>query len=125
MVADTSIFIEHLRARKKTSTLLYKYFDQTQLFLSAVTMYELLMGATTDEKKNDVKIITEDLIVLPFSAEVASEAAKIYHDLKKRNKLIEFRDIFIAATSLANDLPLLTLNEKHFKRIKGLDILPV
>ncbi len=81
------------------------------------------MGATTPEKENDIKLITEDLPVLPFSDLVAVEAAKIYHRLRLSNKMIEFRDIFIASTCLVNDLPLLTLNKKHFTRIKGLEIL--
>jgi predicted nucleic acid-binding protein len=81
------------------------------------------MGATTPEKENDVRLITEDLSVLPFSDVVAIESAKIYHQLRRSNKMIEFRDIFIAATCVVNDLPILTLNHKHFSRIKGLEIL--
>jgi len=49
-------------------------------------------------------------------------AAEVYHDLRKRNKMIEFRDLFIAATAIAHDLPVLTLNKKHFERIKGIEI---
>ena len=36
--------------------------------------------------------------------------------------MIEFRDIFIAATCIENNLPIVTLNKKHFERIAGLDI---
>lgn len=31
-------------------------------------------------------------------------------------------NIFIAATCIVNELPIVTLNKKHFERIKGLDI---
>ena len=86
-------------------------------------MYELYMGATTKEKENEVRSITEDLQVLPFTDAVAFKAAQLYHQLKKQNKLIEFRDIFIAATCLVNDIPLATLNKKHFKRIESLVLL--
>ena len=34
--------------------------------------------------------------------------------------LIELRDLFIAASALAHDLPLATLNIKHFERVDGL-----
>jgi tRNA(fMet)-specific endonuclease VapC len=123
MVADTGIFIEHLRARDKLSTTLYKMADGTEIFLSAVTLYELHMGATTPEKKNDVNAITESFITLPFTDHVAEKAASIYHVLRTRNQMIEFRDIFIAATCLVHDLPIVTLNKKHFKRIDDLKIL--
>lgn len=69
------------------------------------------------------KQITEDLSILPFDDTVAQRAAEIYHDLRKRNQLIEFRDIFIAATCLVHGLPIATLNKKHFKRVDKLKIL--
>jgi len=37
--------------------------------------------------------------------------------------MIEFRDIFIAATCIVNDLPVRTLNKKHFDRITGLHVI--
>lgn len=122
MVVDTGIFIEHLRAKKKDATTFFRYFGEFSLFASAVTIYELHMGANSEEKRNDVEIITGDITVLPFSNDVASKAAEIYHDLKRKNKLIEFRDIFIAATCIVYDMPILTLNKKHFQRIEGLRI---
>jgi tRNA(fMet)-specific endonuclease VapC len=38
------------------------------------------------------------------------------------NQLLEIRDILIAATALAYDLPLMTLNTRHFDRIEGLQL---
>ncbi|MDB5023327.1 MAG: type toxin-antitoxin system VapC family toxin [Mucilaginibacter sp.] len=123
MVIDTGIFIEHLRAKDKLKSTLYNLPSDVEFFISSVTLYELYMGATTPEKENDIKLITEDLSILPFSDSVAVEAARIYHRLRLSNKMIEFRDIFISATCLVNDLPLVTLNRKHFDRIKGLKII--
>ena len=122
MVVDSSIFIEFLRASDKTKTTLYQLPDDTELFLSVVTLYELLMGATDEVKKRDVKLLTEPLIILPFTKSVAEKSAEVYHDLRQRNKMIEFRDIFIGATSLVHGLPVLTKNTKHFERIDGLTL---
>ncbi|RZF59786.1 type II toxin-antitoxin system VapC family toxin [Sphingobacterium corticibacterium] len=123
MVADTGIFIEHLRAKDKLSTTLYKIADGTEIYLSSVTLYELHMGAITPEKVKDVEIITESFVTLPFTDQIAQKAAEIYHVLRKRNQMIEFRDIFIAATCLVHDLSIVTLNKKHFKRIDNLKVL--
>jgi tRNA(fMet)-specific endonuclease VapC len=122
MVIDTSIFIEHLRAKNKKKSKLFAIPDSSQLYISSVTMYELLMGATDDNKQKDIKILTEDLPVLPFDESVSRKAAEIYHQLRLENNMIEFRDIFIAATCLVFKLPLITLNKKHFQRINGLDV---
>jgi len=122
MVVDTSIFIEYLRAKDKKKSTLFAIADSTQLYISSVTMYELLMGATDENKQKDIKLLTEDLPVLPFDESVSRKAAEIYHQLRLENRMIDFRDIFIAATCFVFELPLKTLNKKHFERIKGLDI---
>ena len=67
-------------------------------------------------------MLTEDLAVLPFTDAVSIKAAQIYHQLRLSNQMIEFRDILIAATCIVNELPIVTLNKKHFKRIEGLKI---
>ncbi|MDP3641691.1 MAG: type II toxin-antitoxin system VapC family toxin [Bacteroidota bacterium] len=123
VVVDTSIFIDFLRASEKKNTELYNLSDRQKIYLSSVTLYELLMGATNDLKRNDVRLLTENIIVLPFDEEVSVKASELYHDLRKTNKMIEFRDIFIAATCLVHNLPIITTNKIHFQRIKGLDVL--
>lgn len=122
MVIDTDIFIGHLRAKDKTATTLFELANQPELFISAVSLYELYMGATSKEKIQDVKNLTGNLTVLPFTDEVAIKAGQIYHQLRTSNKLIEFRDIFIAATCITFNLPVATLNKKHFECIEGLKI---
>lgn len=47
MVVDTGVFIDHLRAKEKFSMLLYRISDNVPLYISAVTRYELHMGATS------------------------------------------------------------------------------
>jgi predicted nucleic acid-binding protein len=123
MVIDTNIFIEHLRAKDKSKTNLMQIPADAELFVSAVTFYELLMGATSEEKEKEVSILIDAIPILPFSDEVARKAADIYHDLRKRNRMIGFRDIFIAATALAHDLPVKTNNRKDFERVTGLVLI--
>jgi predicted nucleic acid-binding protein len=123
VVVDTSIFIDYLRAKDKKSTELYKIPSSKRIYISSVTLYELLMGATNEQKREDVRLLTEDTIVLPFDEEESIRASEIYHDLRKTNKMIEFRDIFIAATCLSHNLPIKTTNKNHFQSIKGLKIV--
>jgi tRNA(fMet)-specific endonuclease VapC len=81
------------------------------------------MGASSPEKMNDIKLLTNNIEVLSLSEKVARKAAEIYHQLRQSNQMIEFRDIFIGATCIVNDLPIKTLNGKHFSRINGLKII--
>ena len=83
-------------------------------------MFELQLDATSAAKKNDILLLTDGLDILPFTNEIALKASQIYHELRAVNQMIEFRDIFIAATSIIHELPLATLNVKHFSRINNL-----
>ena len=123
MVVDSNIFIEHLRAKNKLTTKLNELSNETdRLFISAVSVFELYMGATTAEKEIRVQLLIEDITILPFTYPASLKAAEIFHQLKSKNQLIEFRDIFIAATCIINNLPISTLNKKHFERVEGLEI---
>ena len=93
------------------------------MYISSVTYYELLMGASDSKKRNDIDNLTGDLIILPFDDLVALKSSEIYHFLRKQNRMIEFRDIFIGATCLVYELPLKTLNIKDFSRISGLNLM--
>ena len=123
ILVDTSIFIEYLRAKTKENTTLFKLPNDSILFISTVTLFELFAGATDQQKWNDIKILTEDLPILPFTIELAKHAAKVYQELKKQNQIIDIRDIFIASTALINNLPVATLNIEHFSRISGLNLI--
>lgn len=122
-VVDTSIFIEYLRAKDKIDTILFKILNSKKIIISSITLYELLMGATNDQKRKDVSLLIEGIFVLPFDEAVSIKASEIYHDLRKNNRIIEFRDIFIAATCLVYNFPIKTNNIKHFERIKGLEMV--
>ncbi|MFQ5675338.1 MAG: type II toxin-antitoxin system VapC family toxin [bacterium] len=49
-------------------------------------------------------------------------AAKEQNHLRKKNQQVDVRDLFIASIAIANDLPFLTLNKKHFNYFSSLKI---
>ncbi|MCF6241530.1 MAG: type II toxin-antitoxin system VapC family toxin [Bacteroidales bacterium] len=120
IIVDTSIFIEYLRKKNKQNTLLYKIPNDTKLYVSTVTVFELFAGAFNEKKQKDIDIILSGVVIEAFTYQTALFSANIYNNLRKKNRLIEFRDIFIAATALSKNLPVLTMNKKHFKNIDGL-----
>lgn len=65
----------------------------------------------------------EGIEVLPFAIKTAEVAADLSIRLRKNRIQLSNDDLFIAATALANDLPLATLNRKHFERIDGLKLV--
>lgn len=75
VVVDTGIFIDYLRAKDKSKTILQTLSDTTELYISSVTLYELYMGATSPQKWVDVKTLTEDIPVMSFTGPIAEKAA--------------------------------------------------
>lgn len=120
MVVDTNIIIRHFRSADKTKTILTEITKKSEIQITSVTLYELLIGATNEQKREDVYKIITGVPVLAFDTESSKIAATIFKRLKAINKIIEFRDIFIAAICINNNLPLKTLNSDHFDRIEGL-----
>lgn len=122
ILIDTSVVIDHFRKKNKEKSLLYKLAKENTLFLSAISKFEFLVGAKPTQIRQTKEII-EGFYVLSFNSHVADVASDISKKLKAKNKIIEFRDIFIAATAIANDIPLSTLNIKHFERIDNLELI--
>ena len=81
------------------------------------------MGAKDVAKWKDVELILEPISKLPFDQASAIEAAKIFQFLQRQGSIIEFRDIFIAATAIVNNLPVKTLNVKDFSRIPDIQLV--
>lgn len=123
MIIDTSIVIQYIRAKNKSVTTLYNITNQKNFFISTVSLYELYIGANSIDKIRDIQLVTGKLAVLSFTYLASLKASEIYLQLKAKNQLIEFRDIFIAATCIVQNLPIVTLNKKHFERIEGLEVV--
>lgn len=122
MVIDTTLFIEHLRSKDKSKTALFKLSSTGLRYVSSVTVYELFAGATDASKMASVRYELQGLLILPFTTEIAEKAGEIFRDLRSRGQMIEATDIFIAATALVNNLPVKTLNVRHFSRVQGLTL---
>ncbi len=120
ILIDTSIIIDYIRAKQKENSLLYKLFkDDYEIFISAITTFEIYNGVNPNNLKL-IEIIFNKLHSISFNNHIAKYSSAIYNDLKSNNKIIEIRYIFIAATAIYKSLPLATTNRKHFNRIESL-----
>jgi tRNA(fMet)-specific endonuclease VapC len=123
VLADTSILIDLFRKSEKANSKFVQLALQGYEFqISAITDYEIYIGATTaqlpfwDDLLQEVK-------VLSFDKEVVNIAVMINRQLKQKRKQIDLADLFIAATAITHNLPFAMLNRKHFDRIDGLNIV--
>lgn len=119
ILVDTGPFIEYIRLKDKSKANILNIPEDIELFMSAVTWYELWAGTHNESTERDSLVITAGIPILAFEAEIAKRAGTIHQDLQRQGKMIGFRDIFIAATALVHGLPIRTLNTKDFERIEG------
>lgn len=120
---DSCVLIEFFRAKDKSTTMypaLTEKFDR--LLISTVVLYEVRAGLTETNRVAWEKLLS-NAGILPFDERSAIVAADLSIRLRKNRIQLESSDLFIAATALANDLPLATLNRKHFERIDGLKLI--
>jgi predicted nucleic acid-binding protein len=123
MVIDTNIFIEHLRAKDKSSTTLQKIPEIGEIYISVITIFELFLGAINPGKVSDITILTSGLKTLDLTDDIARLSAEIHLHLKRNNQIIDYRDIFIASSCIYHNLPLLTHNKRDFSRIPNLKLV--
>lgn len=123
ILLDSSILIELFRKKDKEKTLFFSLTKTYKILcISSITSYEIGIG-NRDSHYDYWEKLNENLRILPFDKECSDNAITIYLDLLKANKMIDLADILIGATALTHSIPIATLNDKHFNRIKGLEIL--
>ena len=123
VLVDTSILIDFFRKTDKRNSVLMSFVkNDFELCISSITGYEIYIGANENQIEYWDQLLKK-IIVIAFDKKASREAVEINNLLKKNRKQIDIADLFIAATAIANDLPIITLNEKHFNRIDKLKII--
>jgi tRNA(fMet)-specific endonuclease VapC len=94
------------------------------LFVSAITVSELVYGALKSDRPeqnlSQVDLLLEAVTVLTLDESAARRCGRIKNQLRRQGLLIAEPDLQIASIALENALPLVTHNQKHFKRIPDL-----
>lgn len=102
--------------------------------ITAVTLAELSVGplvASTDQERAarqaHLQQAEADFDPLPFDAQAARAFGRVAASLRRAGRKVNARacDAMIAATALANGLPVYTCNPNDFAGIEGLDVIPV
>jgi tRNA(fMet)-specific endonuclease VapC len=132
--------VEPVRGVLDTSTviLLQRLADSTALpsepLITAVTLAELSVGplVTDDETERVTRQVhlqqaEADFIPLPFDADAARAFGGVAASLRRSGRKSSARtyDAMIAATAIANDLPLYTCNPADFLGIDGLQVVAI
>ncbi|WP_158288502.1 type II toxin-antitoxin system VapC family toxin [Mucilaginibacter psychrotolerans] len=120
---DTSVIIHSFKNNKQVRDRL-ETFDE--LYVNDIAIGELYHGAysSLDPQKhiNQVQLFLSSCFVIGVDTYTATIYGRLKTDLKRRGKPIPENDIWIAASSLAYNLPLFT-TDKHFELLE-LELIP-
>ena len=123
IMLDASVLIDHFRARNKASTFYTKIIREYGILsISVIAKLEVFYG-TRSELVGYWDAVFATMAVVPFTNDMVVKSHEIILDLKRKSILIDMEDIMIAATALALNIPLATLNRKHFERIDRLKLV--
>ncbi len=96
-------------------------------FTSSVTLGELLYGTHRSSRTAALlerieETLLAELPVLPFDAAAARRYGEIRAELERRGTPIGDADTRVASVALSRGLKVVTGNERHFRRVPGLEI---
>ena len=120
---DTSVLIDFYQKKNKKKSFFYQLTDRYDIYaVSVITEYEIYTGSNEIRDEYWDKFFT-DFVSLPYDSITNKIAVTINRNLKSTRNQIDVPDLMIAATALKNNLPLATLNVKHFQRITDLQLV--
>ncbi len=122
---DTDIIIYSIKGNEVVHKNFLKYQNYPKS-ISIVTYGELLFGAkksqNVDKNLAVVYRIKELFPVIGIDKPIIETFSGIKLSLRKEGNPIDDMDLLIASTALTLNLTVVTNNEKHFKKIKGLKL---
>ncbi|PKP58996.1 MAG: VapC toxin family PIN domain ribonuclease [Candidatus Altiarchaeales archaeon HGW-Altiarchaeales-1] len=126
VLVDTDILSLFFREHHQVVDKFKKYLKEYEsINFSIVTYYEILSGLKyrdAHKQLNHFLNFANYSNILPLTIQSISISGDIYANLRKTGYLIDDIDILIAGIALANNLVLVTGNEKHFQQIEELEI---
>lgn len=94
---------------------------QSRVYVTFTTAGELACGPRITERSAWEGFL-RPFYVLRWTPDVAWHYGRSYRYLADTGRLIGANDLWIAATALAYEMPVVTANEEHFRRVPHLEV---
>lgn len=125
VLIDSDWVISYL-SNRPDAVVLFNRLIQDDIAISIVTYAEVYEGIYYGRDPQHAEVIFRQFIrgvrVIGITRTIARRFATIHGALRAQGLLIPPPDIFIAATAIHYNLPLVTRNVRHFQRIPGLTL---
>jgi tRNA(fMet)-specific endonuclease VapC len=123
---DTDILSMFFRGNANVVSQFQAYLtEHRQINLSIVTYYEVLSGLKHRDAQKQLTLFLDfaaQSVILPLTVQSVTLSANIYAKLRQDGIPVDDIDLLIAGVALANNLILVTHNQRHFNRIESLEL---
>lgn len=126
LIFDTTFLIDFQRERKRAvEDRAHRFLEQhaeAYAYLPIAAYAEYAEGFEDLSDRAFVSIV-ESYEIIETNRAIAECYAVITRDLRGKGQLIGVNDLWIAATALQHDWPLVTRNLEHFARVSGIRLM--
>jgi tRNA(fMet)-specific endonuclease VapC len=125
LIVETSFLIdlerEHNRGAPGRAVAFLEQNGDARLYLPFIVAGELAAGLSLADRSRWETFLAP-FYILASNADVSWEYGRAFRYLQENGRLIGGNDLWIAATGLADRMPVLTRNVEHTRRVPGLDV---
>jgi len=121
-IVDTSALIAYLR-KDPPGEIVFRLLEEEAVIVPAVCVFELLAGVRSERHVQQRRQLLDLSEIAETDRDISEKAAELFTELRSKGITIDNEDLIIAASSIILNLPLLTVNKKHFVYIANLDLV--
>jgi predicted nucleic acid-binding protein len=115
LLIDTDVLIDYLR--DYSAAVSYVEAQQERFLISVVTVAELYAGVREGEERARLEQFLRAFEIIPLDLRLAVQGGLYRRDYSKSHN-VGLADALIAAAATQRQVPLVTLNRKHFPMLQ-------
>ncbi len=123
IVIDTDILIDAGRGDERAVEYLQRKEREAVLAVSVVTVMELLVGCENKKEQRALERFIRRFEVLLLAEHISERAVTLLKKYRLSHGLL-IADALIAATAIENGIPLASKNQRDYRFIDELELLP-
>ncbi len=123
VIVDTDVLIDAGRGMSEAIACIQQIERQASLAIAVVTQMELILGCRNKTELRNIDRFLSRFEVLKLNEQISDVAVDLLRRYRLSHGLL-IADALIAATALASKTSFLTKNERDYRFIAGLRLLP-
>lgn len=123
VIVDSDILIDFARGDQKAASSLIAFRKRYVVAISSITEMELIVGCRNKSELSSLHKFLKTFQVLPVTEDISKQASDLLVRYNLSHGLL-IPDAIIAATAIFHDEEFITNNQRDYRFIAGLRLLP-